>query len=219
MIDDRCTGCPDDTHMADYLDGCLPEHQRKMLETHISHCGQCQQWAVAVLKAQAEADDPEVDAVPAQVTQSARQAVAAALAAGRPPGLHDGWGRLKKRLQSYLTPPRQLSAAPVRSQPRQVTDKPVVLKKSFNGVTVEIEIERIAASEAQLRFRLIAKRDDTRIRANLYKDQREICSYPLAPGAWISEQISFGRYRLELITNGHRLGTYPFEIKETIDGG
>jgi hypothetical protein len=95
----------------------------------------------------------------------------------------------------------------------------VVLTKSFNGVTVEIEIEKIAAQEARLRLRLMAKPAHTGIRANLLKAEREFCSHPLPLDSWVSEQIPFGRYRLVLISNGQQLGSYSFEIKETIDGG
>ncbi len=213
--------CPADEILADYVEGRLSEQKNSEMEEHLSYCNVCLEvLAVAAGLVHGEYQ-LELDPVPAKVTNAA-----ARLVIGEDPLLSESFpAKLERTLRSLPTRISELlnhetwggfQPQPVRGLKRRVAKDFMLLRKTFQDVKSEIEVEKIGEEKALIRIRLLA--DDTAnqaIRVTLKKGEREIASQ-LAEGAYVLfEDIPFGRYSLTLAKDGLTLGTYLFEIKET----
>jgi len=109
-----------------------------------------------------------------------------------------------------------LQPQPVRGFKRKVAKDLVLLKKTFEDVESEIEIEKVGENKALIRVRLLlADLTSQKIRVTLKKGDREIASHLAEEAYVLFEDIPFGHYSLTFARDGLTLGTYLFEIKET----
>jgi hypothetical protein len=215
------TTCPADEIVADYIEGRLSEQSASEMEEHFSYCNVCLEVLTLATSLVHGEHQLELEPVPAKVTDAAARFVLS-----QDPLLSDSLlVRLERTLKSLPTRLSELlnheaweglQPQPVRGFKKKVAEDFILLRKTFQDVKSEIEVEKTGEKKALIRIRLLADHTaDQTIRVTLKKGDREIASQ-LAEGAYVLfEDIPFGRYSLTFAKDGFTLGTYLFEIKET----
>jgi hypothetical protein len=216
--------CPADEMLAGYLLGRLAEKEGSEMEKHLSDCTICLEELVIANSLFQGGDLPQLDAVPAEVTETAVRLVQD-LDSTVSDSLSEKFERaiktLPTRISNFLNHKTwaKLQPQPIRSSKRIVAKDLVLLKKTFRDIETEIEIEKMGENRAHIRVRLLlADTTNQTIRVTLKKGDREIASH-LAEGAHVLfEDIPFGHYSLTFARDGLTLGICQFEIKETNSG-
>lgn len=210
------TKCPGEETVADYLEGRLSAQLRLRLENHMAECDRCLEL-LGIGRAITRGGQPlETTPVPAHVTQSAVNLVKKS----RQP--------VVKRLQrsvsdilSRISDPALWglpALAPVRGQ-RSGDDERVQIQRHFKEIDTQIEIEKIGRNKATIRVFLVKDRAGERnVRVTLMRGRREVSSDLPTSGPVVFENIPFDNYRIVFLRAGRSLGTYPFELKEAING-
>lgn len=213
--------CPSDEMLADYLQGHLAEKEGSEMEEHLSDCTICLEELVIANSLFQGADLPQLDAVPAKVTEAAVRLMQS-LDSAESDSLSEKFERaikdLPTRISDFLNHKTwaELQPQPVRGFKRKVAKDLVLLKKTFEDVESEIEIEKVGENKALIRVRLLlADLTSQKIRVTLKKGDREIASHLAEEAYVLFEDIPFGHYSLIFARDGLTLGTYLFEIKET----
>ncbi len=214
--------CPADEILADYLEGRLSEEERSEMEEHLSDCNACLEvFTVANSLIQGE-EQFELEPVPAKVTDAAERLLQSEDPQVSEPlqeKIEHTLKDLPTKISEFLSPKTwgQLQPQPVRGYKRKVAKDLVILKKAFEDVESEIEIEKVGENKALIRVRLPLD-DLTRqkIRVTLKKGDREIASHLAGEAYVLFEDIPFGHYSLTFTRDGLTLGTCLFEIKETV---
>jgi len=216
--------CPTDEMLADYLEGRLSEKKGSEMERHLSDCDICLEELAVANSLLLGGYLPELESVPTEVTEAAVRLVRSQdwlLSESLPERIERSLRDLPTKISDILNHKNwgEFQPQPVRGPKRKVAKDFVLLKKTFQDVETEIEIEKIGDNKAHIRVRILA--DDAAsktIRVTLKKGEREIASY-LAESAYVLfEDITFGHYSLTLARDGSILGIYHFEIKETQSG-
>jgi len=213
--------CPSDEMLADYLQGHLAEKEGSEMEEHLSDCTICLEELVIANSLFQGADLPQLDAVPAEVTEAAVRLMQS-LDSAESDSLSEKFERaikdLPTRISDFLNHKTwaELQPQPVRGFKRKMAKDLVLLKKTFEDVESEIEIEKVGENKALIRVRLLlADLTSQKIRVTLKKGDREIASHLAEEAYVLFEDIPFGHYSLTFARDGLTLGTYLFEIKET----
>jgi hypothetical protein len=213
--------CPSDEMLADYLQGHLAEKEGSEMEEHLSDCTICLEELVIANSLFQGANLPQLDAVPAEVTEAAVRLMQS-LDSAESDSLSEKFERaikdLPTRISDFLNHKTwaELQPQPVRGFKRKVAKDLVLLKKTFEDVESEIEIEKMGENKALIRVRLLlADLTSQKIRVTLKKGDREIVSHLAEEAYVLFEDIPFGHYSLTFARDGLTLGTYLFEIKET----
>ena len=213
--------CPADEIHADYLEGRLSEEERSEMEEHLSDCNACLE-VLAVANSLIRGEEQfRLEPVPAKVTDAAGR-----LVQSQDPQVSEHLSekieRILKDLSSKVSEsfsPKtwgQLQPQPVRGSKRKVPKDLVLLKKTFEDVETEIEIEKVGENKALIRVRLLlADFTSQKVRVTLKKNDREIASHLAEEAYVLFEDIPFGHYSLTFDRDGLTLWTYLFEIKET----
>ena len=205
--------CPNEEMLTSYLEGRLPDNERAKIEEHVSGCESCIEEFVISGSLIRGGDRPELESVPAKVTQTAVHLVNRRGTTS--------FGSLSGKLKRYvkdlssslsdrfgITPYGEWGLSPIRGSRKVVSKDLIHLKKTFK--------EMETASKAHIRVHLSKEvRDKNFIRVTLKKAQREISSHPLTTGYALFEDIPFGHYSLNFSKSGEKLGTYRFEVKES----
>ena len=216
--------CPTDEMLAGYLLGRLAEKEGSEMEKHLSDCTICLEELVIANSLFQGGDLPQLDAVPAEVTETAVRLVQD-LDSTVSDSLSEKFERaiktLPTRISNFLNHKTwaELQPQSIRSSKKIVAKDLVLLKKTFRDIETEIEIEKMGENRAHIRVRLLlADTTNQTIRVTLKKGDREIASH-LAEGAHVLfEDIPFGHYSLTFARDGVTLGICQFEIKETNSG-
>ena len=216
--------CPTDEILADYLQGRLSEKMGSEMEKHLSDCTICLEELVIANSLFQGGDLPQLDAVPAEVTETAVRLVQD-LDSTVSDSLSEKFERaiktLPTRISDFLNHKTwaELQTQPIRSSKRTVAKDLVLLKKTFKDIETEIEIEKMGENRAHIRVKLLlADTTNQTIRVTLKKGDREIASH-LAEGVQVLfEDIPFGHYSLTFARDGVTLGICQFEIRETNSG-
>jgi hypothetical protein len=213
--------CPSDEMLADYLQGHLAEKEGSEMEEHLSDCTICLEELVIANSLFQGADLPQLDAVPAEVTEAAVRLMQS-LDSAESDSLSEKFERaikdLPTRISDFLNHKTwaESQPQPVRGFKRKMAKDLVLLKKTFEDVESEIEIEKVGENKALIRVRLLlADLTSQKIRVTLKKGDREIASHLAEEAYVLFEDIPFGHYSLAFARDGLTLGTYLFEIKET----
>jgi hypothetical protein len=216
--------CIDDEVLADYLEGRLPETERFDIEGHLSDCDQCLELFMTTKSCIRGADLSELEAVPDRVTQAAVRLVTGgklSLYASLKEKILQWLKVLAERISDYLNlawGKRHL--APVRGYRKMTSEGRFLLRKTFKEIDTKIEIERTSAHKTLIRVKLPGEAEQsTGVRVTLKRGEREISSSLLVGGETFFEDIPYGHYSLMFLRNGKRIGEYPFEVKESINGG
>jgi hypothetical protein len=213
--------CFNDEMLADYIEGRLPDDGRAALETHLCDCKICLEEFMVAQRLSRDNVQFDLASAPGAVTQAAVKLVHSQILT---PGI-SLTQKLKRSLTAFSTslkdlfrpvPWRQAALGPIRGSKTVVSDDLVHLRKTFKEVETEIEIEKTGELTAHIRIRLTQNSNHKKgVRATLKKGEREISSHPLFEAYVLFEDIPFGHYELIFSSNGVKLGTYLFEIKES----
>lgn len=218
------TTCPSEEKLACYLEGSLSNHDRTVVESHLSECETCLD-NLMVTRSIVRGGAPNLDEAPARATQSAVRLVKRHIGlAGNP--LLDVLKRLLKNLWAallnFFDPASwaERCLAPIRSSRKLVSRNIVHIRKSFKDIDtdIDIEIEKTKGKKAHIRVNLPdCNQCNKNIRVTLKKGERELSSYLLGGGNTLFEDVPFGRYCLTFSKNSAVLGKYLFKIKESPD--
>ena len=216
--------CFNDEMLADYIEGRLTEKGRAAMEKHLGDCDICLDEFMVAEKLARENVAFEPDSVPGAVTRSAVNLINSRISAPQISVKR----RLVRSFQALSTglarilgpvPWKSTNLAPIRGSKTVVSEDLVHLRKTFKEIDTEIEIEKTGKLTAHIRVRLAATSSQRKgVRATLKKGEREIFSHPLIGSYVLFEDIPFGHYELTFSSNGVKLGTYLFEIKESSNG-
>ena len=218
------TKCPNEEILSDYMEGRISEKKRHKLEAHLSDCDQCLEQFVTVKNLVRGGEHVELEPVPEQVTLSAVRLVTGEKLTqkasfkewvSRP--VKDLYFKVADFLTHGLLGEPQ--PVPIRGSKKIISEDLIHLRKTFKKIDTEIEIEKTTDQKAHIRVRMHKDAGQRKgVRVTLKRGEREISSYLLNSGYVLFEDIPFGHYSLVFILKGESLGTYPFEIKESING-
>jgi hypothetical protein len=216
------TKCVRDEDLMDYLEDRLSHKERSRVERHLANCDTCLEEAVVTEEMIRGTRDFELDTVPEDVT---RRAMVTVRAIGDN-SLLDKVSIYVSLLVSKLSDTftgfwfwKNPGLAPVRGSKTVIAEDLILLKKSFSDLEVEIEIEKKGQGKASIRVMLLRDDIPTKpIRVTLFKNGREVASYPFNRSTAFFEDMPFARYVLVFTRKGLKAGEYPFEIKETRHG-
>jgi hypothetical protein len=217
--------CPTEEMLADYLEGRLSEKEGSKMERHFAECDTCLEELAVANSLIRGAHLPELESVPTGVTEAATRLVLSQdhfVSGSLPERIERALKDLPTKISEFLDYRTwgELQPQPVRGPKKKVAKDFVLLKKTFQDVETEIEIEKIGDNKAHIRVRILLDDADSQtIRVTLKKGEREIASYLAEHAHALFEDIPFGRYSLSLSRDGLILGMYHFEIKETQGGG
>ena len=215
------TACPADEILADFLEGRLSEQEKSEMEAHLSDCNDCLE-VLAIGNSLIRGEDQfDLAPVPLELTDAAARLVQGEYppsSESLPERIERTLRGLPARVAGFVGGKRWggLQPQPVRGFKRKVSRDMVLLRKTFEDVEAEIELEKTGESKALIRVRVFL--DDTagqKTRVTLKEGDREIASQLAVGGYALFEDIPFGHYHLTLARDGLTLGTYLFEIKET----
>lgn len=227
------TRCSDDEMLADYFEGRLSDQDRTEMEAHLSECKMCMEALVVANSVVRGRSRFESEAAPNEVTEAA-----VCLINRQTSVLHGSlMQRLKRsikglprysllrslwsKVSDFLRLPWvEWRLARIRGSGRIISEDLINVRKSFNGLETEIEIEKTGHNKAHIRVK--APEYDSHkktLRITLKRGEREISSYLLNGAYVLFEDIPFGHYSLAFVRDGAKIGTYLFEIKETHHDG
>lgn len=217
------TQCPSDEIIAQYLEGLLKDTDSNNLEAHIADCGICLDTVTEGARLINAVGAVGTDPVPVHVTQSAVDAVRGR---NRNGAMSIAW-KLKasaKTLAARIsdavlpTPGGGLHPVPIRGSKQTLSNDRVLLKKTFEDIDTEIEMEKNAMGATDIRIRVIrTSRHFESVRVSLQKSGREVFSQLIRGNAAFFEDVPYDQYSLVFASNGTNLGAFTFEIKETMN--
>jgi len=219
------TVCPTEEILADFLEGRLSNPDRSDIETHLSDCTRCLEEVMVTKRMIQHTDTAKIDSVPQRVTDAAVKHVTR-VGLNRRDRFKEINFQFIKTIYSWIC--AQMSMifydrsrfSAIRSTAGTMSIDRFHVRKAFKEIATEIEIEKTGNSSAAIRVTLINDfKNAKNIRVTLLNNtSREISSYLLSGGFVVFNDIPFGRYRLEFMKNGEKIGTYPFETKESRHG-
>jgi len=213
--------CPTDEILADFLEGRLSEEEKSEMEAHLSDCDDCLEVLTVASSLLRGEERYELAPAPARVTDAAAQLVLGEYS----PSTESLPARVERTLRDLPTRVAGffidkgwggLQPQPVRGFKRKLSSDFVLLRKRFEDVESEIELEKTGENKALIRVRVFpADTAGLKIRVTLKEGDREVASQLAVGGYALFEDIPFGHYGLTLARDGLTLGTYLFEVKET----
>ncbi len=214
--------CVSDEHLTDYLEGRLSPKQRGQVESHLSLCDQCLEYAHVYRSISSASSINETAIAPAALTNQViggldrldDGSLVDWLAGHAIAVFFQGQRFLEQNGKMGFT-----TLAPIRGNKTQVADDLVLLQKTFSDLETEISVEKIEHQLANVSVYIRkANPEKTPIRVSLMSDDREVASYLADKGDAYFESVTFGHYALVFTHNGTLLGRYSFQIKETGNG-
>ena len=116
-----------------------------------------------------------------------------------------------------LLPLGKPSFGSVRSDRPTLLKNTIVVSRQIDNIETEIKFVRTIRERSQIRIRLLSEAPWIgNARVSLVQKQREIASEAFDPsGVVLFEDIPEGRYCLDFYSNGRKLDSYQFNIRET----
>jgi hypothetical protein len=220
------TACIDEEMLADYLEGRLSDAERERIELHLAGCEAClQELVISRSMIQGLALDA-MDAVPAGATTAAIERIQKENTPSFVPLkkiLRQSARELYSRMSDVFTPSSKTywAMATIRGGGATASRNCVVIRKTFDRVPTEIEIEKTTQGNVHIRVCFPgAESKASGTRVTLQKGEREVSSFLTGRSGYVLfEDVPFGHYSLVFLRNGDVFGTYLFELKETNNGG
>ena len=214
--------CNNEEMLADYLEGRLSDIKISRMEEHLSDCEVCSEELIIGKDLIRGGSQPKSADVPDEVTEAAVRLVNN-LTTTNSNSLKERFNRFLDRFFAMLTDLFNVSTwgerclSPVRSSKIVVSKELVRLKKSFNEIDVEIEIEKTGEGNSCIRVNLLNNMKAIKgVRVTLLQGkEREIASHLLNGDNVVFEDTPFGHYGLVFFRDGLKLGICRFVIKET----
>lgn len=214
--------CPDDETMADFTQGRLPNHERAQFEKHLSNCDDCLGELLELHQIVSSISRNAIEPVPNNVTANAIRMVTGQMNS-TVVDLKNKLGRSTNRLYTKIAGLRNLLAmgkpsfGSVRSEMPILLKNSIVVNKQIDNIETEIKFTRTIRDMSQIRISLLSDASwIEKARVSLVQKQREIASEMFDPGGVVLfEDIPEGRYCLDFYSNGRKLDSYQFKIRET----
>lgn len=189
--------CPSEEDIAAFTSGALRGKEKEEVERHLVRCDWCLELAtlcsaIELDQAGIIKESPKVDVIVSFLKNTVEF--------------------IKGSKEIEFLP--SLSPALTRGQ-RVYLPNAVRLKKEFEEITVEVEIERVGDDKGEIKVR--ARRDGAylnNIRVTLLGRDRELASYPATEGYVIFEDVKFGKYSIKISKNGTSVGEISLRVKE-----
>ncbi len=225
--------CSYDEMLADYFEGRLSDEDRIEMEAHLSKCNLCRETLVAVNGVVRGQSRFQLEDAPKEVTEAAVCLINKQICVSCEPLIqrvrrfvigmpfYKMLNSLYTKISEFFTTPwAGWRLAPIRGSERTISKDLINVRKRFNGIETEIEIEKTGHNKARIRVEL--PEYDTqkkKLRVTLKRDDREISSFLLNVDRVFFEDIPFGHYSLIFVRDDAKIGTYLFEIRETRHDG
>lgn len=206
--------CLSETEIGAYLEGRLSSSGKEAVDGHVAACNKCWKDFVAVSRVM-NREDAADENVPEYLI---------AKAVGMFPektSVFDLVLNLLKDCVKVLYCPPDINiftpvAVPALRGKKAVSSEMIVLKKSFEDIEVELDIEKVAGSLCSIRVAvddLNRKRSVNTIRIELISEGRELESSILEDGETVLEDIGLGKYTIRINKKGKTLGEIALKIK------
>ncbi len=213
--------CIEEELLAGYIDGHLSEKEKAKIERHLSDCETCLQALVISEDMLKRTDLSQLQNVPERLTTAALNLIRTR-EKPRPEALKNIF---KQSTQGLLTRVSDIVTSMTGPQPKFATVRggrssanngKAMIEKSFNGLKVEIEIEKTAQAKAHIKVRFPNFDGQSEgIRVTLKKNDREVSSFLVDNTKQIFfEDIPLDHYSLVFLKAGEMLGIYFFQLKE-----
>lgn len=206
---------PEDEDFACFFEGRLSADEQRRIEGHILRCKRCAE-AVA---AQIMLEEGQAKEIPFELADWARNLV----------GSKDSscvleiFLKLKEQILEIVNTNgdvlvgRELVPAPIlRSRKIKEFKDQVTILKDFEGVRVEIKIENKGRNLFSLMILIKEKRRQKvlkDLRATLIKDELELESYITDSGSVIFENVSLGRYKVEISSPTRKIASLLLDLR------
>ena len=206
--------CLSESELGAYIEGRLLPDKKESIDNHLVECNNCWEDFVSVNRAVIQ-QLPVIDDVPEHLIRKVVE---------RYPEKHSlfdiviGFAGDVLKIDHFSAGFNMLSSLPaaaVRGS-RNVPPGMVILKKSFEDMNVELDIEKVGANLCNIKVMI----DDVKsevlmntLRVELVTGERELVSNLIEDGETILEDIASGKYTIKIHKNGKTLGEIALKIK------
>ena len=207
--------CLSDIEMGAYIEGSLSPDMKETFETHFASCDQCWSTLAAVNSVIMNKDDVATEDAPDYMIEKAGMMfpeksslldIALKL-------VKDSVDVLHRSLDINVFSP--LPATGLRSG-KTIRPEMIVLKKSFKDIDVQLDIEKVSENICNIRVSVdtLKGRDILKgLRVELISKGRELISDLLEDGETVLEDISSGRYTINICWKRKILGQIALKLQ------
>ena len=213
--------CLKKEEIVDYLEDRLTDDDRTKAELHLSKCDACLEELMVFTGIVRSGDLDTFDPVPEEVTQAAIDSIQVVENDPFSVKVSRAFKQVLFKWPDLLTdflPWQNIRLAPIRGSKRIISEDLILIRKSFDDFSAEIEIEKTGHDRARIDVVVTEKIRNNPIRVTLLKDKREVSSYLANGSNAVFEDMPFDHYLLLFTRNGAKIGEYLFEIKESRNG-
>jgi len=206
--------CPDEETLVCFSEGKLSNSESKKIQEHIISCSRCSE--VIFLYRQQPRQEREV---PEFLIENVKNLIEQKT----PPNILEVVLALKEKALQILRSTgdvimdNEIIPLPVLRS-RRITDFPeeIRLIKEFQGIKITIHIQKKDRDKIRVNLNLTKKIDLLPLeglRLTLLKGTEEIESYDVIAGNVAFDNLGLGRYAIEILREGNKLGAIYVEIK------
>lgn len=207
--------CFSETELGALLEGRLSEEEKNAFFNHIFTCRDCRDEFISITGALVQKDSPEFGEVPQHLIEKAVD-----LFPEKESVFDIVISTVKEGIDLIFSGDDfEMSAPAFAGSLRGKKSKHpeiVVLKKSFEDMDVELDIENVGGDLCDIRLAV----DDIRrkilmntLRVELISGERELASNLLENGETVLEDIGTGNYIIKIKKNGRIFGEIALKIK------
>ena len=207
--------CLSEFELEAYLEGKLSSDRKESVNKHFNECGQCREEFNAINQIVIQGDDMAVEEVPEHIIKKA---------VGMFPeksGLFDiilSLVRDTLEVVYYSDDINISTPSPATGLRGNTIASPemIVLKKSFEDINVELDIEKLSGNMCNMRVTVDGLKEKimrNTIRVELIYKGRELVSGLLEDGEAILEDISIGKYTIKICQKRKILGEIILKIQ------
>lgn len=193
----RDRACPDEEHLASYVDNLLNAKDRKAVEEHLAGCDLCLEQVILCSEVKKEQESIDFKARTVDVVLSFLKSTVEVI----------------KRAADIKVLPLP---APVSVRGRKVmTPNAVKFTREFRDLTVEVEVERLEEEVGEIIVRV--SKDNhylDNVRVSLFSHGKELMSYLTEEGHVFFEDVRFGKYTIKFSKNSDHIGEISLKVKE-----
>lgn len=192
--------CLTEFELGAYIDGDLPSEKRESIENHFADCKKCWNEFLAVRQAISASSAPDAEEVPARMIKKVADMFP------EKSSLFDivlNFVSDAVRLVQCSADFTQLTLAPAGGFRGRgdTTAGMVVLKRSFEEINVELDMEKISDDLCNIGIYLDEGTPEellNALRVDLLSEGRELFSGPLKNGEAMLEDVSAGKYTINI---------------------
>jgi hypothetical protein len=206
--------CLSDSEFGAYIEGGLSSGRKEAIESHLAGCQKCWKEFVAINRVIIREDAPVENVLEYLIEK----------ALGMFPDKISVFDIVLNLLRDsvkvfYCSPDINIFTplpVPALRGEKAMPPEMIVLKKSFEDIEVELDIEKVAGSLCNIR---VAVDDLSRkilmntLRVELISDDRELVSSLLEDGETVLEDLGLGKYTIRINKKGKTLGEIALKIK------